>query len=61
MRNILARNGDVSPVMRALPASSPISAPASVDLPEPDSPTMATVSPGNIDRLTLFTALTSRV
>ena len=43
-----------SPSMRMLPAlgrSSPASSPSSVDLPEPEAPTMATASPGLISRL----------
>ena len=35
------------PATRPLPGSRPIAASAVVDLPEPDSPTMATVSPGH--------------
>ena len=33
--------------MPALGVSSPASRPSSVDLPEPDAPTMATASPGH--------------
>ena len=44
---------------RPLPGSRPIAASAVVDLPEPDSPTIATVSPGMTVRWALRTALTS--
>ena len=43
-------------VTRPLPGSRPMQAIAVVDLPEPDSPTMATVSPGNTSKLTPRTA-----
>ena len=46
------------PVTLPLPGSSPMADSAVVDLPEPDSPTMATVSPGITVRCALRTALT---
>ena len=53
------------PAMRTLPVSrvaesgrSPITAAAVVDLPEPDSPTMAVISPGWTSRSTPRTACT---
>ena len=42
----------VPPVTWPPPGSSPMIECASVDLPEPDSPTMATVSPGKMSRST---------
>ena len=47
------------PATRPLPGSRPMAASAVVDLPEPDSPTMATVSPGMMVRCALRTAWTS--
>ena len=47
------------PATRPLPGSRPIAASAVVDLPDPDSPTMATVSPGMMVRWALRTAWTS--
>src|SRR5690606_5407152 len=45
--------------MRPPPASSPMIAMAVVDLPEPDSPTIATVSPAEMSRSTPSTAWTT--
>ena len=47
------------PETRPLPGSRPMAASAVVDFPEPDSPTIATVSPGMMVRWAFFTALTS--
>ena len=46
------------PETRPLPGSRPMAESAVVDLPDPDSPTMATVSPGITVRCALRTALT---
>ncbi len=46
----------IEPVTRAASGASPISAEASTDLPQPDSPTMPTRSPGAMDRLASRTA-----
>ena len=48
----------ISPVMRALGSSRPIMASEVMDLPHPDSPTSATVSPGRTVKETLSTTLT---
>lgn len=48
VRFVMSRpsNSMVPPVTRPVPGSRPMTAAAVVDLPDPDSPTMATVWPG---------------
>ena len=47
------------PVMSALPGSRPMAVALVTDLPEPDSPTRATTSPGLTSNVTPLTACTS--
>ena len=48
-------------IVPAVAVSSPSSTLASVDLPQPDSPTMASVSASRASKLTVSLALTTRV
>ena len=48
----------MEPVTLALSSSRPIRLNAVTDLPEPDSPTMARISPASTSKLTSSTALT---
>ena len=49
----------ISPVMRAVGGSSPMTAMEVIDLPHPDSPTRPMVSPGRTEKETLSTMSTS--
>ena len=48
-------------IVPSVAVSSPISTLASVDLPQPDSPTIASVSASRASKLTASLALTTRV
>ena len=46
-------------ILPSVAVSSPISTLAKVDLPQPDSPTMASVSPSRASKLSVSLALTT--
>ena len=59
-RAVTLRSPNITvPVMLALPGNRPMAVDDVTDLPEPDSPTSATTSPGLMSKVTPLTASTS--